>query len=116
MNSDTRLVHAGRDPERQSGVINPPIYRGSTIVYPTMAAYEARYDRRYTSFGYGIHGTPTTLAPRRGPGRAVRRRADADRVLGARGGDPDPHRRSSGRETTFWWPTRSTARRASSAR
>ena len=62
MDSDTRLVHAGRDPERQAGVISPPIYRGSTIVYPTMAAYEARFDRRYTSFAYGIHGTPTTVA------------------------------------------------------
>ena len=62
MDRDTRLVHAGRDPERQSGVINPPVYRGSTIVYPTMAEYEGRYERRYTSFAYGIHGTPTTLA------------------------------------------------------
>ena len=62
MDRDTRLVHAGRDSERQSGVINPPVYRGSTIVYPTMAEYEGRYERRYTSFAYGIHGTPTTLA------------------------------------------------------
>ena len=62
MDRDTRLVHAGRDPERQGGVVSPPVYRGSTIVYPTMAAYESRAERRYTSYAYGIHGTPTTLA------------------------------------------------------
>jgi cystathionine beta-lyase len=62
MDRETRLVHAGRDPERQEGIVNPPLYRASTILYPTMAAYEARFERRYTSFGYGIHGTPTTIA------------------------------------------------------
>jgi cystathionine beta-lyase len=62
MERETRLVHAGRDPERQEGIVNPPLYRASTILYPTMAAYEARFERRYTSFAYGIHGTPTTIA------------------------------------------------------
>jgi len=67
MDRDTRLVHAGRDPERQFGVVNPPIYRASTILYPTLAAYDGRHERRYTSFAYGTfaygtHGTPTTLA------------------------------------------------------
>lgn len=38
MNSDTRLVHAGRDPERQFGVISPPIYRASTIVLEDLIA------------------------------------------------------------------------------
>ena len=37
MNQDTRLVHAGRDPDRNFGIINPPVYRASTIVYPTLA-------------------------------------------------------------------------------
>ena len=62
MDRETRLVHAGRDPERQEGIVNPPLYRASTILYPTMAAYEGRFGRRYTSFAYGIHGTPTTIA------------------------------------------------------
>lgn len=62
MERETRLVHAGRDPERQEGIVSPPVYRASTILYPTMAAYEGRHDRRYTSFAYGIHGTPTTVA------------------------------------------------------
>jgi cystathionine beta-lyase len=62
MDRDTRLVHAGRDPEQQSGAVNPPVYRASTIIYPTMAAYERRHERRYGAFGYGLDGTPTTLA------------------------------------------------------
>ena len=62
MERETRLVHAGRDPERQEGIVNPPLYRASTILYPTMAAYEDRHERRYTTFAYGIHGTPTTVA------------------------------------------------------
>ena len=35
MHLDTRLAHAGRDPDRQFGVINPPVYRASTIVFPS---------------------------------------------------------------------------------
>ena len=62
MDRETRLVHAGRDPERQEGIVNPPLYRASTILYSTMAAYEGRHERRYTTFAYGIHGTPTTVA------------------------------------------------------
>jgi cysteine-S-conjugate beta-lyase len=62
MERETRLVHAGRDPEQHHGIVNFPLYRASTILYPTMAAYERRHERRFTAFGYGIHGTPTTMA------------------------------------------------------
>lgn len=62
MERETRLVHAGRDPEGHQGAVNAPLYRASTILYPTLAAYEGRHERRYTAFAYGIHGTPTTLA------------------------------------------------------
>lgn len=62
MQRETRLVHAGRAPEGHEGAVSPPIYRASTILYPTMAAYEKRNERVYTSYGYGIHGTPTTIA------------------------------------------------------
>jgi cysteine-S-conjugate beta-lyase len=54
----TRLVHAGRDPSEQHGFINTPIYRGSTVLYPTYD--DLRHQRgRYT---YGTKGTPTTEA------------------------------------------------------
>ena len=54
----TRLVHAGREPERQHGFVNTPIYRGSTVIFPTMAALEAN-DQDFT---YGRLGTPTVRA------------------------------------------------------
>mgnify|MGYP001277094746 CR=1 FL=1 len=58
MNSRTRLVHAGRDPFEQHGFINTPIYRGSTVLSPTM---EDLYARK-AKYIYGTKGTPTTDA------------------------------------------------------
>ncbi len=54
----TRLVHTGREPARQHGFVNTPIYRGSTVIFPTMAALEAN-DQVFT---YGRLGTPTVRA------------------------------------------------------
>jgi cysteine-S-conjugate beta-lyase len=55
---DTKLVHAGREPSRFHGFVNTPIYRGSTILFPTVAALEAN-DQPFT---YGRLGTPTVRA------------------------------------------------------
>jgi len=52
---NTRLAHAGREPGRFHGFVNTPIYRGSTILFPTVAALEAN-DQEFT---YGRLGTPT---------------------------------------------------------
>jgi len=52
----TRLVHAGRDPKQQHGFVNTPIYRGSTVLYPT---YDDILHRR-GRYSYGTKGTPTT--------------------------------------------------------
>lgn len=54
----TRLVHAGRDPSEQHGFVNTPIYRGSTVLFPTYDDIQNRRGR-YT---YGTHGTPTSDA------------------------------------------------------
>ncbi|PSC05501.1 cystathionine beta-lyase [Alsobacter soli] len=51
----TRLVHAGRDPSEQHGFVNTPIYRGSTVLYPTMDDVLNRRGR----YSYGTKGTPT---------------------------------------------------------
>ena len=59
MSARTKLVHAGRNPEEQFGFVNTPIYRGSTVLQPTLAELEARHSKRFT---YGTHGTPTTEA------------------------------------------------------
>src|SRR5262249_4661958 len=54
----TKLVHAGRRPSEQLGFINTPIYRGSTVLFPTLEDFYARNAR----FPYGTTGTPTTEA------------------------------------------------------
>ncbi len=54
----TRLAAAGRRPREQFGFVNTPIYRGSTVLFPTYADLAARTGR----FSYGTQGTPTTQA------------------------------------------------------
>ena len=55
---NTRLVLGGRDPGAQHGFVNTPIYRGSTVLYPTMDDLLHRRGR----YSYGTKGTPTTEA------------------------------------------------------
>lgn len=57
---DTVIATAGRDPESNFGVVNPPIYRASTILYPTIEALEA--PRALRGVYYGRAGVPTTFA------------------------------------------------------
>lgn len=57
---ETRLVTAGRDTQGQKGFVNPPIVRGSTVLFPT--AEDIR--NRNGQFQYGRQATPTTLALR----------------------------------------------------
>lgn len=54
----TDVIHSGRDPMGQHGFVNPPVYRGSTVLFPTVAALHAK-GQRYT---YGRRGTPTVDA------------------------------------------------------
>lgn len=54
----TLVTQAGREPFAHFGFINPPIYRGSTVLFPTVADLEA-LSQPYT---YGTKGTPTTRA------------------------------------------------------
>src|SRR5438552_7197267 len=58
--AETRLVTAGRDTKAQHGFVNPPIVRGSTVLYPTAEDLHAHRGE----FQYGRHGTPTTKALR----------------------------------------------------
>ena len=60
MKDDTVITTAGRDPEQNFGVVNPPIYRASTILYPTVEALEA--PRKLRGVYYGRAGVPTTFA------------------------------------------------------
>jgi cysteine-S-conjugate beta-lyase len=55
----TKMMLGGRNPDEQFGFVNTPIYRGSTVLKPTVAALN---DRHHARFVYGTHGTPTTEA------------------------------------------------------
>jgi cystathionine beta-lyase len=62
---ETRIVHAGRHPERFDGVVNTPVIRGSTILSSTLAEWqEKKKAQRAGIVGtyYGRFGTPTTHA------------------------------------------------------
>src|SRR6201989_2408269 len=56
--AETRLVTAGRDTKAQKGFVNPPVVRGSTVLYPTADDLHAHRGE----FQYGRRGTPTTRA------------------------------------------------------
>lgn len=56
----TRLSHAGRAGTHVLGFVNPPVHRGSTVLYPTMADRRATSRRRLDqAWVYGTHGSPT---------------------------------------------------------
>ncbi len=61
---DTRLARLGGTPAERQGAVNPPVYRASTFVFPTVAEYEAsrEHERRFDVIRYGQLGTPTTFA------------------------------------------------------
>jgi len=56
---ETEVVHLGREPSRHLGAVNTPVYRASTIVFPTLDVLEASAEGRHTGIGYGLHGLPT---------------------------------------------------------
>ncbi|MEZ0222457.1 MAG: PLP-dependent transferase, partial [Tardiphaga sp.] len=58
LDTDTVIVTAGRDTKSQRGFVNPPVVRGSTVLYPTADDLHAHRGE----FQYGRHGTPTTKA------------------------------------------------------
>lgn len=55
---DTLLVTSGRAPSEHHGFVNPPVYRGSTVLAPSVADLLG-YTQPYV---YGRRGTPTTAA------------------------------------------------------
>lgn len=54
----TQAAHLGRKPFEHHGFVNTPVYRGSTVLYPTLDALKSR-KQPYT---YGRRATPTTRA------------------------------------------------------
>jgi len=61
MKEDTLITTAGRHPEQNHGIVNPPVYHASTITAPTLAEFRERRKHRWEPgvFTYGRQGTPT---------------------------------------------------------
>ena len=59
IHDDTILAHAGRRPHKNKGVVNPPVYHASTILYPTLHDLENAGEKKVR---YGRYGTPTTFS------------------------------------------------------
>ena len=64
----TQLVQGGRrpewtgDPRLGGGVVNPPVWRASTILYDNIADLKARGHATHDRLYYGRRGTPTVWA------------------------------------------------------
>ncbi len=55
----TEVAHLGRDPDRYHGAVNTPVYRASTILFDSVAGYEAAQRGEPGRLHYGLHGLPT---------------------------------------------------------
>jgi cystathionine beta-lyase len=62
MKPETRLVHAGRAPLSAHGAVNPPIYRASTILQPSLAAWDESRKPGFAGYRYGVLATPSSRA------------------------------------------------------
>ena len=62
MKKDTLLARTGRDPARHQGMVNTPVFRTSTVIFPDRETYEARGGDDFKKVRYGLSGTPTTFA------------------------------------------------------
>jgi cystathionine beta-lyase len=55
----TRMSHAGRAGTRTHGFVNPPVVRGSTVLYPSCADRKAAAGKRFDqALTYGTQGGP----------------------------------------------------------
>ena len=59
MKDDTLLSHVGNTPFENHGVVNPPVYHASTILFPTLEAFR---NAGKAKVRYGRRGTPTSYA------------------------------------------------------
>ena len=104
----TDLAHAGRDPFAHHGFVNPPVYRGSTVLFKTVESFEKRdaalclRPARHADLG----------SARTGHRYARRRSAHVACAVGRRRDRHGAAVLHSRRATTSWWPTRSTCRPA----
>jgi cystathionine beta-lyase len=56
----TRLSHVGRAGTHTHGLVNPPVYRGSTVLYPDVATRDSFRGKAFQrGLTYGLDGNPT---------------------------------------------------------
>jgi cystathionine beta-lyase len=60
--TDTQLSHLGRAPAEHAGMVNVPIYRGSTILSKTLEEWEAAKRDDNPMANYGRFGSPLSRA------------------------------------------------------
>lgn len=58
----TAVTTVGRDPFANHGVVNPPVYHASTVLFATLEDWRNARDLDYRGARYGRTGTPTTFA------------------------------------------------------
>lgn len=58
----TRLTQAGRGAGLSDGIVNPPVWRASTILFDSLAALDAAIAAPDAGLYYGRRGTPTQWA------------------------------------------------------
>ncbi len=59
---DTKLVNGGRRPEWTGGIVNPPVWRASTILFDSVEQMRGAYPPEDGRLHYGRNGTPTQWA------------------------------------------------------
>jgi len=55
----TQAGHLGRDPTQFMGAVNTPVFRATTMLFPTVATLEQAAAGEYDGISYGLHGLPT---------------------------------------------------------
>jgi cystathionine beta-lyase len=55
----TQVGRLGRAPGKFLGAVNTPVFRASTMLFPTVADLEASARGQYSGISYGLYGLPT---------------------------------------------------------
>ena len=58
-NKATQVGRLGRAPQNFMGAVNTPVFRATTMLFPTVADLESAVRGEYEGVGYGLHGLPT---------------------------------------------------------
>ena len=59
---ETKISLVGRKPFENFGIVNPPIYRTSTVLFKNTKELRKAISNRFNQTYYGRYGTPTTFA------------------------------------------------------